>query len=81
VPQYPDASSSAVLTVALPPTCTVYLARTYTGSRLAAGESVVKYNFPLNVLKGTYDHSCCLARSYEYNHLRTDSPMATPAPR
>ena len=25
---------------------------------LAEGESVIKYKFPLNVLKDTYDHSC-----------------------
>jgi hypothetical protein len=43
---------------------------------VAAGESVIKYKSPLNVLKDTYDHSCCLARSYEYNHLMTDSPWA-----
>jgi hypothetical protein len=26
--------------------------------RLAEGESVIEYKFPLNVLKYTYDHSC-----------------------
>ena len=26
---------------------------------VAAGESAIKYKSPLNVLKGTYDHSCC----------------------
>ena len=43
---------------------------------IAEGESVIKYKSPLNVLKDTYDYSCCLARSYEYNHLMTDSPGA-----
>jgi hypothetical protein len=41
---------------------------------LAEGESVIKYKSSLNVLKDTYDHSCCLARSDEYNHLLADSP-------
>jgi hypothetical protein len=44
--------------------------------RYSLGESVIKYRSPLNVLKDTYDYSCCLARSYEYNHLMTDSPGA-----
>jgi hypothetical protein len=43
---------------------------------IAEGESVIKYKSPLNVLKDTYDYSCCLARSYEYNHLMTDPPGA-----
>jgi hypothetical protein len=29
---------------------------------LAEGEPVIKYKSTLNVLKDTYDHSCCLAR-------------------
>jgi hypothetical protein len=45
---------------------------------LARGESVIKYKSPLNVLKDAYDYSCCLARSYEYNHLMTDPPGARP---
>jgi hypothetical protein len=48
---------------------------------LARGESVMKHKSPLNVLKDTYDYSCCLARSYEYNHLMTDSPGASTASR
>jgi hypothetical protein len=31
-------------------------------AELAEGESVIKYKSTLNVLKDTYDHSCCLAR-------------------
>jgi hypothetical protein len=31
-------------------------------ARVAPGESVIKYKSILNVLKDTYDHSCCLAR-------------------
>jgi hypothetical protein len=59
---------------ALPPRkCVVVVMR----NGLARGESVIKYKSPLNVLKDTYDYSCCLARSYEYNHLRTDSPGAS----
>ena len=27
-----------------------------------------------DVLKDTYDHSCCLARPDEYNHVLTDTP-------
>jgi hypothetical protein len=42
----------------------------------APGESVIKCISPLNVVKYAYDHSCCLARSYEYNHLMTDLPGA-----
>jgi hypothetical protein len=48
---------------------------------VAEGEYVIKYKSPLNVLKDTYDHSWCLARSYEYNHLMTDSPWASVAGR
>jgi hypothetical protein len=29
-----------------------------TAAALAPGESVIKYESPLNVLKDTYDHSC-----------------------
>jgi hypothetical protein len=43
---------------------------------VARGESVIKCPSPLNVLKDADDRSCCLARSYEYNHLKTDSPWA-----
>ena len=44
-------------------------------AKLAQGGSVIKYKSPLNVLKDTnYDYSCCLARSYEYNHLMADPP-------
>ena len=28
-------------------------------ARLAEGGSVIKYRSPLDVLKDTYDHSCC----------------------
>ena len=51
------------------------------GTTIAPGESVIKYTSPLNVLKDTYDYSCCLARSDEYNHLMTDSPWARHGPR
>ena len=47
----------------------------------AQGESVIKYKSPLNVLKDTYDYSCCLARAGEYHHLMTDSPGARRHPR
>ena len=47
---------------------------------LATGDTVIKGPSPLNVLKDAYNHSCCRARSYEYNHLMTDSPGATPRP-
>jgi hypothetical protein len=43
-------------------------------ARFAVGGSVIKYRSPLNVLKGTYDYSCCLARSCIYNLLMTDPP-------
>ena len=47
---------------------------------LAGGESVIQCPSSLNVLKATYDHSCYLARSDEYQHLMTDSPAARPCP-
>jgi hypothetical protein len=47
---------------------------------LAQGESVIKCPYPLNVLKDAYDQSCCLARSYEYDHLMTGSPGASTTP-
>ena len=43
---------------------------------LARGGSAIQYKSPLNALKDTYDHSCCLAHSYEYDHLMTDSPRS-----
>jgi hypothetical protein len=42
---------------------------------------VIKCWYSLNVLKDTYDHSCYLARSYEYQHLMADSPAARAAGR
>jgi hypothetical protein len=48
--------------------------------RLAAGESGIKGPSPLNVRKDTsYDHSCDLSRSDEYQPLMTDSPWVTPS--
>jgi hypothetical protein len=44
------------------------------------GGSVIKCPSSLNVLKDAYNHSCYRARSYEYNHVVTDSPRANPAP-
>ena len=49
------------------------------GDAVAQGESVIKCPYPLNVLKDAYDHSCCLARSYEYQHVMADPPAAARA--
>ena len=48
---------------------------------LAEGESAIKGPSPLNVLKDAYEHSCYRARSDEYQHLMTDSPMASQLPQ
>jgi hypothetical protein len=48
-------------------------------SSLTAGESAIKCASPRNVLKDTDDHRSYRARSNEYRHLMTVSPMASPA--